>query len=309
MCFKRLLGLTLFAASASGLLALNPQRALTQYTHTIWTEEHGLPQDTIHAITQTKDGYLWVGTDEGLAQFDGYEFTVFNKENGSLPSNSVNALWAASDGSLWIGTAGGLTHYRNRKFTTFTKKDGLADTSINSITEDRAGVLWVVAGVYLSRLENGKFTNYSPRDELPIESLRGVYTGRDGTLYIAGYAGVARREGTHFVPVISNTEFGGNIVTSVTEDRHGNLWGTGLGLLRRSPSGKLKRLHYQGRASRQLRPLGLGRPRWQSLGRNRRRLGEAGRRPFRQQPRRDFARSAIGCAASTKTPRATSGWE
>ena len=103
--------MTLFAACASGLLALNPQRELTQYTHTIWTEEHGLPQDTIHAITQTKDGYLWVGTDEGLAQFDGYEFTVFNKENGSLPSDSINALWASSDGSLWIGTVGGLTDY------------------------------------------------------------------------------------------------------------------------------------------------------------------------------------------------------
>ena len=227
-------------SSAGALLGLNPHRALTQYTHTIWTEEHGLPQDTIHAITQTKDGYLWVGTDEGLAQFDGYEFIVFNKENGSLPSDSINALWAASDGSLWIGTAGGLTCYRDRKFTTFTKKDGLADTSINSITEDRAGVLWVVAGIYLSRFENGKFTNYSPREELPIESPRAVYTGRDGSLYIAGYAGVVRREGTRFVPVISKTDFGGNIVTGITQDRHGNLWATGLGLLRRTPSGQLK---------------------------------------------------------------------
>ncbi len=240
MCFKWWLPVALYAASASGLLALNPHRALTQYTHTIWTEEHGLPQDTIHAITQTKDGYLWVGTDEGLAQFDGYEFTIFNKENGSLPSDSITALWAANDGTLWIGTAGGLSHYRDHKFTTFTTKDGLADTSINSITEDRSGVLWVVAGVYLSRLENGKFTNFSPRDGLPIESLRGVYTGRDGTLYIAGYAGVARREGTRFVPVITKPEFGGSIITSVIEDRRGNLWATGLGLLKRSPSGKLK---------------------------------------------------------------------
>ncbi len=95
MCFKRLLGLTLFAASASGLLALNPRRALTQYTRTVWTQEHGLPHYTIRAIAQTKDGYLWLGTDEGLARFDGYDFVVFNKENGSLPSNSVTALWAA----------------------------------------------------------------------------------------------------------------------------------------------------------------------------------------------------------------------
>ena len=93
MCFKWLFGIVILTAATSCLFALNPQRTLTQYTHTIWTEEHGLPQDTIHAITQTKDGYLWVGTDEGLAQFDGYEFTVFSKGNGSLPSDSINALW------------------------------------------------------------------------------------------------------------------------------------------------------------------------------------------------------------------------
>ena len=236
MCSKWFFGLALLASTANALLGLNPQRSLTQYTHTIWTEEHGLPQDTIHTITQTKDGYLWVGTDEGLAQFDGYDFTVFNKENGALPSDSINVLWAASDGSLWIGTAAGLTRYRDRKFTTFTKKDGLADTSINSITEDRAGALWVVAGVYLSRFENGKFTNYGPNDGFPIEPLRAVYTGRDGTLFIAGYAGVARREGGRFVTVMNKADF----VTGVIEDRHGNLWAAGLGLLKRTPSGKLK---------------------------------------------------------------------
>ena len=145
---------------------MNPSRALTQYTRTVWTQEHGLPQDTVRAIAQTKDGYLWLGTDEGLAQFDGYDFVVFNKENGALPSNSVGALWAAKDGSLWIGTLGGLTRYRNGKFTTFTKKDGLSDPSINSITEDPSGAIWVVAGVYLNRFQDGKFTNYSPRQGL-----------------------------------------------------------------------------------------------------------------------------------------------
>ncbi|MBV9771188.1 MAG: hypothetical protein JOZ32_16570, partial [Bryobacterales bacterium] len=146
--------------------ALNPRRALTQYTRTIWTQEHGLPQDTVRAIAQTKDGYLWLGTDDGLAQFDGYDFVVFNKENGALPSNSVAALKASHDGGLWIGTLGGLTRYRNGKFTTFTQKDGLGDASVNSIAEDRTGAIWVVAGVYLNRFEDGKFTSYSPRQGL-----------------------------------------------------------------------------------------------------------------------------------------------
>src|SRR6202035_3444030 len=82
-------------------LALNPGKSLTQYTRTVWTQEHGLPQDTIRAITQTSDGYLWLGTDEGLARFDGYEFIIFNKDRGDLPSNSITALAAGGDGVLW----------------------------------------------------------------------------------------------------------------------------------------------------------------------------------------------------------------
>src|SRR6476646_4124974 len=110
--------------------ALNPAKSLTQYTRTVWTQEHGLPQDTIRAIAQTNDGYLWLGTDEGLARFDGYEFVVFNKDNRDLPSNSITALAAAPDGSLWIGTMGGLASYRGRHFRTYTTRDGLPDEGI-----------------------------------------------------------------------------------------------------------------------------------------------------------------------------------
>ena len=110
--------------------ALDPRKALTQYSRTVWTQERGLPQDTIRAITQTKDGYLWLGTDEGLARFDGYEFVVFNKAHGDLPDNSVTALTASNDGALWIGTQNGLVQYRDGKFRLFTTKDGLPDTAV-----------------------------------------------------------------------------------------------------------------------------------------------------------------------------------
>jgi signal transduction histidine kinase/ligand-binding sensor domain-containing protein len=240
---KGILAVLALGALLSPALALNPSRALSQYTRTVWTQEHGLPQDTVRAIAQTKDGYLWLGTDEGLAQFDGYDFVVFNKENGALPSNSVGALWAAQDGSLWIGTLGGLTRYRNGKFTTFTKKDGLSDPSINSITEDQSGAIWLVAGVYLNRFQDGKFTNYSPRQGLPIQALRTVYCGRDGSIYVAGFGGVVRLEGKQFVSVLGPL---GDIVIGLLQDRHGNLWvGGSFGLLTRSPSGELRRYTVQ----------------------------------------------------------------
>jgi signal transduction histidine kinase/ligand-binding sensor domain-containing protein len=226
-------------ALAAPAFALNSSRALSQYTRTVWTQEHGLPQDTVHAIAQTKDRYLWLGTDEGLAQFDGYDFVVFNKENGALPSNSVAALWAAQDGSLWIGTLGGLTRYRNGKFITYTKKDGLSDASISSITEDRSGAIWVVAGVFVNRFQDGKFTNYSPGQGQPIQAVRTVYCGRDGSIYVAGFGGVVRLEGNRFVSVLGPL---GDIVISLLEDRHGNLWvGGSFGLRKRSPNGELRR--------------------------------------------------------------------
>lgn len=239
MLSKLFLALVALAALIQPASALNPGRALTQYTRTVWTQEHGLPQDTVRAIAQTKDGYLWIGTDEGLARFDGYDFVVFNRENGALPSNSVGALWAAKDGSLWIGTLGGLTRYRDGKFTTFTKRDGLDDNSVNSITEDPSGAIWVIADVYLNRLQNGKFTNYSPRQGLPIQALRTVYCGRDGSIYVAGFGGVVRHEGDRFVPVVGPV---GGIAITLLQDRRGNLWvGGGFGLLTRSPGGELRR--------------------------------------------------------------------
>ncbi|MGA3098334.1 MAG: two-component regulator propeller domain-containing protein, partial [Bryobacteraceae bacterium] len=94
---------------APGASALDPRKSLTQYSRTTWTQEQGLPQDTIRAIAQTADGYLWLGTDEGLARFDGYEFLTFDKARADLPSNSITALAAERGGALWIGTASGLT--------------------------------------------------------------------------------------------------------------------------------------------------------------------------------------------------------
>ena len=129
----------LAAVCVSSALALDPRKSLTQYSRTIWTQERGLPQDTIRAITQTKDGYLWLGTDEGLARFDGYEFVVFNKSNGNLPDNSITALAAANDGGLWIGTANGLTQYHDGRFQTFTLKQGLPDTAITALARGPRG--------------------------------------------------------------------------------------------------------------------------------------------------------------------------
>src|SRR6476620_1030552 len=109
-------------------LALDPAKALTQFTHSAWLMEDGLPQNSIKAIAQTADGYLWLATQAGLVRFDGVRFTVFNTANTpALININVMALLAARDGSLWIGTyGGGVTRLKDGTFTTYTTRDGLA---------------------------------------------------------------------------------------------------------------------------------------------------------------------------------------
>jgi signal transduction histidine kinase len=231
-----------FCVLTRGALALDPHKSLTQYSRTVWTQEHGLPQDTIRAIAQTADGFLWLGTDEGLARFDGYEFVVFNKDSGDLPGNSITALAAARDGSLWIGTSNGLTCYRDKRFHTYTTKQGLPDDAITALVADQAGTLWIVAGVYLSRYQDGKFTNLAPGPDLPVTAVRAVREDWHRDLWVGGFGGVGKLAGGRFLPVVDAAGLNGNIVTSILVDRHDHLWlGGSLGLIERSPAGKIRR--------------------------------------------------------------------
>jgi ligand-binding sensor domain-containing protein/signal transduction histidine kinase len=222
------------------LLALNPSKALTQYTRTVWTQGQGLPQDTIRAITQTPDGFLWLGTDEGLARFDGYDFVTFSMDSGALPSNSVSALSVGLSGILWIGTSGGLARYAGGKFETFTSKDGVPPGNVTALVEDHDGVLWFVEGDVLSTFKNGKFTTYSKDSLAPLESARVVYEDRQHQIWVGGSGGLIRGVRDQFSTVLSATDLGGDVIVSIVENSKG-LWIGGIkGLILIRPDGGLR---------------------------------------------------------------------
>jgi len=231
----------ILCGTASSGWALDPHTSLTQYSRTIWNQTDGLPQDTIRAITQTADGYLWLGTDEGLARFDGYEFTIFDKRDGDLPSNSITALAATADGGLWIGTMSGLAEYRDKRFRTYTTLDGLPDNAIIGLYADHAGVLWIVAGAGLSRLESGRFTNYAPGPQLPVTSVRAVVEDQRHQLWVGGLSGAGRFSSGGFTPVIGEAQLAGRIITCMAMGSDGTLWiGSSDGVLTYSPEGVLR---------------------------------------------------------------------
>src|SRR5262249_48634151 len=143
---------------------LDPQKKITQYTHDVWTSETGLPASSVYAIKQTRDGYLWLGTEEGLLRFDGVKFTVFDKNNTeAIKDNIIRTLYEGRDGSLWIGfNGGGVVQLKNGKFTAYTVKEGLSGNYVRAICEDREGSLWIsTRDNGLNRLKDGKFTVFT----------------------------------------------------------------------------------------------------------------------------------------------------
>jgi signal transduction histidine kinase/ligand-binding sensor domain-containing protein len=233
--------LALACALAHPAFALDPNKGLTQYSRKVWTQEHGLPQDTIRAIGQTTDGYLWLGTDEGLARFDGYDFTVFDKDHSKLPSNSITALEAGPDDSLWIGTSAGLTHYQNKEFHNYTTRDGLPDDTIGQVFVDQAGAVWIVAGGDLAEFDGKTFRVLRAGKDLPLDTVRTVYEDRHHTLWVGGFGGVVKRSGNRFLPVLDSSVIAGDAITRLAADDHDNLWiGGSSGMIVRYADGRVR---------------------------------------------------------------------
>src|SRR2546430_14958887 len=99
------------------------------YVSRIWRTQDGLPENRIRAISQTPDGYLWIGTSGGLARFDGVRFVVYGRFNTpTMTDDNIRALAVAKDGSLWAGTdGGGLLHLPDGRFRSFGPNEGLTN--------------------------------------------------------------------------------------------------------------------------------------------------------------------------------------
>lgn len=198
--------------------------AFAQYRFENWTTDHGLPQNTIPAITQTRDGYLWVGTYNGLARFDGVRFTVFDKSNTKAFSNNrVSDLYEDSSGALWIGIVqGGVLRYQNGVFTPFTCDQGLPDNNIMMGIRSSPGsmpLIFTDAGAVWWR--DGRFVPYEVSGS-PNEIQ--MYQGPSGTNWVVDKSGIHERKNGQRTEYVFPVEAGLLPGLKFYEDRDGALW-------------------------------------------------------------------------------------
>ena len=195
----------------------------------VWRAADGLPSDSVTAIIQTHDGFIWIGTDAGLVRFDGVKFNQI----ALAPSTAntvfhITALCEDSNGKLWVGTQeNGVFEAEPGRIRHFT--DVLLDSNVTSLAADDHRDVWVGTKGGLN-LWNGKsFEAFTTRDGLPDEMVTGVNVARSGAVWITTRVGMCRVVNRHIASYAFQTQSQGRSpeYLGAYEDRRGNLWAFG----------------------------------------------------------------------------------
>jgi PAS domain S-box-containing protein len=241
-------------ASAAPVSVTHTPGSVVRFRHL--TQEDGLSQNAGLAFWQDKNGFMWIGTQDGLNRYDGQTFTVFKNDPdnpASLSNNSINALAEDRDGFLWIGTwGGGLNRFdpRTQQFTRFQNDPNnpisLSNDNVTSILQDADGAIWVGTLGGLDRFDpqsNG-FTHYQndPTDPTSLSSdvVSTLFEDSRGALWVgtgglgmagAGLNQIDRATGkfTRYLhDPLDPQSLGGDNVAAIVEAPDGALW-IGLG--------------------------------------------------------------------------------
>jgi signal transduction histidine kinase/ligand-binding sensor domain-containing protein len=195
----------------------NGQSHSPQYVATVWQTEQGLPVNSVQAMVQDREGYLWLATNGGLARFDGVRFRVFGGEDfPSLQSSRFQSLYASRSGELWIGTRnGGLIRLHDGIVTTYLERDGLPNRNIRSIREDAEGKLWINTISGIACCAGGKLQAYTTYRGKAISEF--FLQARDGSMWFRSGMDVVRFGAAGSIATLA----GGFIVQ---EARDGSVW-------------------------------------------------------------------------------------
>lgn len=205
-------------------VCLSASAAQAQYQIDRWTTNEGLPQNSITSLTQTRDGYLWMTTNDGLVRFDGVRFTVFNRNNSpEFPTNRLSSLFEDQSGRLWFHTeGGGILFYEKGRFRLAARPNELPPAALSAFHHDGAGGVLFHSGGQNYRWQADKFVPLQ-LPGVPANSLI-ILTDRDGGFWFTDKACVHRLKDGQ-VKTYQTAAKGQDIVYHAAyQDRQGSIW-------------------------------------------------------------------------------------
>ena len=209
--------------------ALDPNRHISQYGHTVWRVQDGAV-DLAGEITQTADGYLWLGTTNGLMRFDGVKFVPFAPPGLNLPTRGFTFLLGARDGSLWIGMRRGLIRLKDGRLQVYTKPDD--NSGISKILEDHEGTIWITRYNVprgegpLCRVEGNGLHCYGEADGIPVRYGLGLTEDKSGNIWFGSTVVCRWRQGSAetYLNEIRKHKDAGDGVGEVAAGSSGEVW-------------------------------------------------------------------------------------
>ena len=218
-------------------VALDPNKTLTQYAHRIWGQEEGLFQPTIYSVLQTRDGFLWLGTQDSLIRFDGMRFREFDDSgHAALHRTLVRSLMEDKHGHLWAASVGsGIAEISSGEvLRRFTTKNGLPSDDVFCLHEGEDGAIWACTSRGLAQWNGRTFRTFTTANGLPSNLIRDTCRSPDGARWVAGFDfGLARLvAGGRYQPYSDASVSVKDVITSLHCDEDGSLWaGTSAGLV------------------------------------------------------------------------------
>jgi signal transduction histidine kinase/ligand-binding sensor domain-containing protein len=248
----------LIAVAGSGL-ALDPSSPTRDFIRTDFTVENGLPSNVVNAIIQTRNGFLWIGTDAGLVRFNGRRFIpVYFRAPEPAPQGIVRALAEGPEGDLWVGTGAGLAriarpalNFLDQSFSVFYHPGAGSSDEISCLRFAPDGSLWIGTNTGLYRFKDGRF--------IPVLSgvaVNRIEKGSEGHLLIVTQHGFVEWDGTHIVEhrgLAKQLSIEADQILDVFQDHKGAMWFCTLAGLARREGNRIERFpgyDIPGKASR-----------------------------------------------------------
>lgn len=203
-----------------------------------WQVEEGLPQNSVTAIAQTRDGYLWVGTYGGLARFDGESFQIFSALNiPNLQDDDIVSLYEDEKRTLWIGhESGAVTYYRNGQFEKMALGVATASRKVAAISADSSGNIWLLRDD--GSLQSGTDGRVLPKPANHSVGALGLVRDAAGELFVNRGGQVSRIREGKLEPIDFGQATSSGYVLGFASAADGGLWVVRDGRLKKWTSGR-----------------------------------------------------------------------